>query len=74
MLATKVDGVACPACGAEDVYRDVTAEASLYKVGASCHSCQRDFGVVGRVFRSDVDHRDEVGKRAEALVRDWVGS
>jgi predicted transcriptional regulator len=72
-FAVKVDGAACPECGAEDMYRDLKEEPSLYKVGASCRSCQRDFGVIGRVFRSDVDHTDELDERAEALVRDRVG-
>lgn len=68
VLATLVDGVTCPACSAEEVYRDVKEEPSLWKVGASCRACNRDFGVIGRVFRSDVAHLDEVYERANELV------
>lgn len=69
MLAVKVDGVQCPECGEADVYRDVKEEPSLWKVGASCKACNRDLGVVGRVFRSDVEYLDEVFERADELVR-----
>lgn len=51
-------------CGAPDVY--VTGEPSLFRAGRLV----RVFGVVGRVVWVDVNHVDEVYRRAAAIVQD----
>ena len=51
---------------------DLKEEPSLYKIGAMCHDCDREYGVVDRVPRTDVDHMDEVWEVAEAAVQTYL--
>lgn len=68
-LTARADGLERLTSCEQEVKIDLKEEPSLYKVGASCKACKRDLGVVGRVFRSDVSHEDEVYERADAIVR-----
>lgn len=51
---------------------DLEEEPSLYKVGAMCGDCDRDYGIVDRVSRTDVDHMDEAWETAETAVQDYM--
>jgi len=68
----KVEDAVCRYCGDDDIYMDVKEEPSLYKVGAYCHSCDRDYGVLDHVSRNDVDHMDEVWAEAETYVQRYL--
>lgn len=67
--AIKVDDVYCNHCNEDELYMDLNEEPSQYKIGAMCHSCDRDYGVLDRVSRTEVDHMDEVWEYAEEQVR-----
>lgn len=69
-MASSVDGVDCRDCGTEAVYMDVKEEPRSYKVGASCHTCGYDYGVLTRISRSEVDHVDEVYELGERSITD----
>jgi len=71
--SVKVDEVYCRDCGDEEVYMDVKEEPRLYKIGAYCHGCDHDYGVLDHVSRSDVDHMDEVWSEAEETVQRYLG-
>lgn len=71
-LVLRVDGAVCPECGTAAVCADVVEEATGFKVGATCGGCGRDFGVLTRISRSDVDTVDAAHDRAEQVVRDWA--
>jgi hypothetical protein len=52
----------------------VKEEPSVYKVGAFCDGCSRDYGVLDSVPRSEIDHLDELWTEAEDVARrylDW---
>ena len=55
-------------CDEEEIYVDLKEEPSIYKVGAMCYGCDRDYGVLDRVPRSSIDHVDEVWEQAETIV------
>lgn len=71
--SVKVDDVYCRDCDDEEVYMDVKEEPGLYKIGAYCHGCDHDYGVLDHVPRSDVDHMDEVWSEAEETVQRYLG-
>jgi len=71
--SVKVDDVYCRDCGDEKVYMDLKEEPGLYKVGAYCHGCDHDYGVLEYVSRADVDHVDAVWEEAEAYVQQYLG-
>lgn len=72
-MRSKVDDVYCRDCGEENIYIDVKEEPSLYKIGAMCDGCDRDYGVLNYVSRTDIDHMEEVWEEAEAAVSDYLG-
>jgi hypothetical protein len=49
---------------------DVKEEPRVYKIGAICHGCDYDYGVLTRVQRKDVDHIDDVYEVGEERVVD----
>lgn len=61
----------CNECEEEEIYMDVKEEPSVYKVGAYCHGCDWDYGVLKRVQRSEVGHMDEVYEKAEEAVEQF---
>lgn len=67
-MAFHLEDLECDECGSEEIYMDVKEEPSVYKVGARCNGCQRDYGVLHRVSRSDADHIDEVYELGEKSV------
>lgn len=67
-----MDDTYCWDCGEEAIYLDLKEEPSLYKIGATCGDCDRDYGVVDRVSRTDVAHMDEVWETAEAAVQTYL--
>ena len=68
-MSVEVDDAYCRDCGDDAIYMDVKEEPSLYKIGAYCHSCNLDYGVVEYVPRGDVDHMDEAWSEAERLIQ-----
>lgn len=70
--AAKTDDAYCRDCDAEEIYTDLKEEPSVYKVGAYCHGCDRDYGVLGRISRSDITHTDEAWEQADELVRSYM--
>lgn len=73
MFATKVEEETCPECGEEALFRSKKEEASGWKVYVQCDECGTDFGRIGFVKMSEIDHRDEVSEKAEELVRNFTG-
>ena len=71
-FSVKVDDTYCRMCGDEDIYMDLKEEPSLYKVGASCHSCEYDYGVLDCIDRTDIDHTDDVWAMAEDSVEQYL--
>ena len=69
--SVKADGVACRDCGEDEIYMDVKEEPSLYKVGAFCQGCDRDYGVLDYVSQSEVDHQDEGWEYAEEFIQQY---
>lgn len=69
--SVKVDEVYCRDCGDEEVFMDVKEEPSLYKIGAYCHGCDHDYGVLDHVSRSEVDHMDEVRSEARSVANKY---
>lgn len=43
-------------------------EPSLYKVGAYCHGCEHDYGVLEYVSRGEVDNVNEVWEESSEAV------
>jgi hypothetical protein len=72
MLGVRVDGVDCGECYSEEVYLDVKAEPSMYKVGAYCSGCDHDYGVLTRISRSEIESVDEVFDIGEESVTDLL--
>lgn len=70
--AVKVDDASCRHCEAEEVYVDLKEEVGVYKIGAMCHDCNRDYGVLDRMLRSDIDHLDDAWDQAEDVVRSYM--
>lgn len=70
--AFHVEDAYCHDCDEEQIYTDVKEEPTIYKIGARCNGCDRDYGVLERVSRSDVDHTDEVWERAEDAVQTYL--
>ncbi|WP_207587184.1 hypothetical protein [Halomontanus rarus] len=71
-IAIKVDEAYCRDCDEDEIYMDLKEEPRLYKVGAVCDGCDRDYGVLDRVSRSDIDHVDEAWEQAEDIVRQYM--
>lgn len=71
-LATLIDDVDCRECGEEDVYMDVKEEPTSYKIGAYCHNCNHDYGVVTKVSRTTA-HIDEIYEIGEETITDILG-
>jgi len=71
--SVKVDDASCRDCGDDEIYMDVKKEPGLYKIGAFCHGCDRDYGVLDYVSRSGIDHDDEVWEEAEEFVQHYFG-
>lgn len=46
----------------------VKEEPSLYKVGAYCHGCEHDYGVLEYVSRGEVDNVNEVWEESSEAV------
>lgn len=69
-MAVRLDDVDCRECSLDEVYMDVKEEPSVYKIGAYCHGCDYDYGVLTRVSRSDVDHIDEAYDIGEESITD----
>jgi len=69
-VARCLPDVACRECDADQVYMDVKEEPRVYKIGAICHGCDYDYGVLTRVQRKDVDHIDDVYEVGEERVVD----
>lgn len=69
-----LDDLDCLDCGEEDIYMDSKEEPSLYKFGAFCDSCDRDYGVITRVSLSDISSTDEIYEVGEQEVRDYFDS
>lgn len=67
MIMHRTDEGSCPYCGS-DLRYGVKEESASWKVYFECadHHCGREFQV-GRIFRSNVDHLDEVYERAETF-------
>jgi len=70
--SVSVEDAACCYCGDDEIYMDVKAEPSLYKIGAYCHSCDRDYGVLDHISRSNIDHTDEVWDEAEDCIEQYL--
>lgn len=70
-MMTRLPGVECH-CGEEGISYGTKEEPSIWKVYADCSECGREVKV-GRVRQSDIDHIDEVGEKAEELVRQHFG-
>lgn len=47
---------------------DLKEEPSLYKVGAYCHSCDQDYGVIDTILRNGINHSDDAWEQAEDVV------
>lgn len=71
--ARKLADVTCRDCGGEEVYLDVKEDPSVYEVGAVCHGCDCDYGVLSRIQRADVNHTDEMYEEGEDAVRHFFG-
>lgn len=71
-MPSKIDDVYCRDCGEEEIYIDLKPELSLYKVGAVCDDCHREYGVVQRLPRAAIDHYDEAWDQAEAFIRRYM--
>lgn len=72
LTRVKVDDAFCGDCDEAEIYLDVKEEPSIYKVGATCEGCDRDYGVLGRIPRTEISHLDEVGERAEEIVQRYL--
>lgn len=72
MDAFHVEDAYCRDCDSEEIFTDVKEEPAVYKIGARCSGCDRDYGVLDRINRSDVDHTDEVWEQAESVVQTYL--
>jgi hypothetical protein len=70
--AVKLEDAYCLDCDEDELYMDVKEEPSVYKVGAICHGCDRDYGVLESVPRNEIDHLDELWAEAEEVVRRYM--
>jgi hypothetical protein len=68
--SVKLEDVYCMDCSEDEIYADIKEDPGMYKVGAMCHGCRRDYGVLEYISRGDVEHMDEVWDVAEETVRD----
>ena len=68
----KVDDVYCLDCEEDAIYADLKEEPSGYKVGALCADCNRDYGVLHRIPRRDIDRIDDAWTQAEEIVRQYL--
>lgn len=57
----------CPECGTE-ILGALKETSSGWKVYAECTECGRDYGRVGFVKLSDVDHQDEKFEQAASKI------
>lgn len=71
-VAVYVEDAYCRDCGEDEIYMDLKEEPSLYKVGAFCDGCDRDYGVIDRVPLSEISHQDEAWEEAEEYVRGYL--
>jgi hypothetical protein len=67
-----LDDVDCRYCLEREVYMDVKEEPTLYKIGAECHGCGHDYGVITRVSRSDIEHLDQVFEQGEESIKELL--
>lgn len=69
---TKLETATCPDCGAMLVY-GTKEEASGWKVYYECNDRCGWEQMAGWVKLSEVEHRDEVDKRARVMGERWSG-
>jgi hypothetical protein len=70
--AIKLEDAYCLDCEEDEIYVDVKEEPSVYKVGAVCDGCSRDYGVLDSVPRSEINHLDELWAEAEDIARRYL--
>ncbi|MCY4730475.1 hypothetical protein KY092_07880 [Natronomonas gomsonensis] len=76
MLAHKIKDGKCPNCGEKAVYSSTEENSSIWKVYVKCEEddggCGRDFGRVGVIKRSNIDHTDQMHEKAEKIAEKFV--
>lgn len=59
----------CSKCYEEKLRYGIKAEASIYKVYATCGHCGHEYGRIGTVRKSETENRVQADEKAENLVR-----